>query len=225
MEALGRIASGIAHDLNNLLTVILGHAELLEMMLPAGSSARGLLTGIQCAAETAADMTSQMLALARQQPIPPEPLDVNKVVRDLVGLLRRVFDSRIEFEIETGPVPVIHAVPCQVTQVLLNLFLNARDAMPHGGTLTVRTELVSLTAGTFARLMVADTGGGIPEELLPRIFDPFFTTRPGQGTGLGLAMVQQIARLHKGWVECRSELGRGSSFDVYLPLAPASEAA
>lgn len=225
MESLGRIASGVVHDLNNLLTVLLGHAELLEMMLPAGSSGRGLLSGIETAALKASEMASQLLALASQKPVLPELMDLNRAVLDLVRLLQRVFDSGIQFNVETTPIPEILAVPCQVTQVLLNLCLNARDAMPHGGSLTLRTEQVSFDSVSYVRLEVADTGGGIPEELLPRVFDPFFTTRPGKGTGLGLAMVQQIVRLHKGWVECKSELGRGSRFEVYLPLRAAVEAA
>jgi signal transduction histidine kinase len=230
MESLGRLASGIAHDFNNLLTVILGHAELLEDYLPDIGEGRSLLGGVQSAARSASQLAGQMLGLARQQPIAPESVDLNALLLEVLGILRRVCEARIEFVVEPGTlVPPVHGVPCQLTQVLLNLCLNARDAMPQGGRLTVSTETLTVMApqtsgslgprpGTFVRLRVSDTGAGIPAELLPRIFEPFFTTRPGSGTGLGLATVSRIVRQHQGWIECSSELGRGSCFDVYLPV-------
>jgi signal transduction histidine kinase len=231
MESLGRLASGIAHDFNNLLTVILGHAELLEDYLPDIGEGRILLRGLQSAARSASQLAGQMLGLARQQPLAPQNVDLNALLLEVLGILRRVSESRIEFVVEPGPlVPPVRGVPSQLMQVLLNLCLNARDAMPQGpGRLMVSTETLAVMApqtagslgprpGTFVRLRVADTGAGIPAELLPRIFEPFFTTRPGVGTGLGLATVSRIVRQHQGWIECSSEVGRGSCFDVYLPV-------
>jgi signal transduction histidine kinase len=212
------MASGVAHDVNNLLTVVLGHAGLLQPVLPAGSSARGLLTGIEKAAQSASDLANQVLALARQQETSSQAVDLNGLVHELMGLLRRVSDPRIGFEVTTADnLPAIRGVPSQLTQILLNLCLNARDAMPSGGKLRVQTALMTLAEGERVRLRVADTGSGIAPELLPHIFESFVTSRPGQGTGLGLATVQRLARQHQGRVECQSEVGKGSCFDVYLP--------
>jgi signal transduction histidine kinase len=230
MESLGRLTSGIVHDFNNLLTVILGHAELLEGHFPTQGEGLSLLSGLESAARSASQLARQMLDLARQQPAMPQSVDLNRLVLEVLSMLRRAFDSRIEFSVQPGTqMPPVLGVPSQLTQVLLNLCLNARDAMPQGGRLTLCTETLTLNgaernglpgrrAGLFVRLRVADTGAGIAAELLPRIFEPFFTTRPGLGTGLGLATVNHIVRQHQGWIECDSELGRGSSFDVYLPV-------
>jgi signal transduction histidine kinase len=217
LESLGRLAAGVAHDVNNLLTVVLGHAGLLESILPAGSSARGLLSGIELAAHTASDLATHLLALAREQPITPGPVDINALVQNLMALLRRAIDPRVEILLETRPVPMVLGVPSQITQVLLNLSLNARDAMPAGGKLTVGTETLRTPAGPFVRLRFADNGTGIPADVLPHVFDSFFTTRSGQGTGLGLATVRQLVGQHQGRIECTSEVGQGTCFDVFLP--------
>ena len=218
MESLGRITAGIAHDFNNLLTVILGHAQLLASNVPASSPDAELADIIGRSAETAARLAGQMLALARRQPLQQVPVGLNILVEDLVPLLQRAFSSCIRFEVLAGTaLPLVWGVPSQIMQVLLNLCLNARDAMPDGGRLSVTTDVVSTSEGRWVRLRVADTGTGIPADALPRIFEPYFTTRPGEGSGLGLATVQRIVRQHRGWVDCHSDCGQGSCFDVYFP--------
>ena len=218
LESLGRLSAGIAHDFNNLMTVILGHAHLLESSLPPASADRELLGIVGRVAETASLLSSQMLALARRQRLEPAAVDLNAMMSELLVLLRRAFSSAVVFAVEPRPqVPPVWAVPSQMMQVLLNLCLNARDAMPRGGVLTLTTELITREEGRFVRLRVSDTGAGIAADALPHIFEPFFTTRPGQGSGMGLATVQRIVRQHRGWIDCRSEAGNGSCFDVYLP--------
>ncbi len=218
METLGRLTAGIAHDFNNLLTIIMGHAELLEASLPSASPERELIGVVERTAEIASQLASQMLAFTRQQSPEPQPVDVDELIGESFEMLRRAFPSQIEFVIEPGAnVPLVRGVSSQLTQVLLNLCLNARDAMPLGGLLTVTTEAVTREMRELLRLSVADTGSGIAPEALPHIFEPSFTTRPGRGSGIGLANVSRIVRQHGGWIECTSAAGRGSRFDVYLP--------
>jgi PAS domain S-box-containing protein len=245
MEAVGQLAGGIAHDFNNILTAILGNLGLALDQLPPHAPGRELLQQSETAAHRAALLTNQMLGFARRAPTRPEAVDLNLVIRDTVGLIRRTFDPRIviRFDPEAELWPV-WADPGQMHQILMNLCLNARDAMPAGGRLSVRVENLTLDGsaataylharpGDFVRLAVADTGAGIPAELRGRVFEPFFTTKPvGQGTGLGLAMVFGIVQNHRGWIEFASEVGCGTRFDVYLPRsdgtgpaeAPAGEA-
>ena len=233
MEAVGRLAGGIAHDFNNLLTVILGNLELVRSVPPADGAE--LITACERAARQAAELTRQMLGFARRQPIRTATLDFVALVRDALALIRRSIDPRITFTF-TPPADLrpVAADPVQVQQVLMNLCLNARDAMPGGGTLTVEVENVAalppdaeVTADHphgYVRLSVTDTGTGMTPEVRARIFEPFFTTKGvGQGTGLGLAVVYGAARAHGGWVACASEPGRGSRFDVYWPCAVAPE--
>ena len=230
MEALGQLAGGVAHDFNNLLTAILGNLALVTAEGPADQAQRGLLLEAERAATRAAELTQQLLSFTRQAVLRLEPTDLANSLLEVAGLLRRTIDPRIGVEVraETG-LWSVHADPAQMTQVLMNLCLNARDAMPEGGQLRLEAAnmvLEDLTnrlhpegrRGEFVRLKIIDTGSGIPPEICTRIFEPFFTTKEtGKGTGLGLAIVYGIVKQHRGWVECRSEVGRGTSFDVFLP--------
>jgi signal transduction histidine kinase len=242
LEALGRLAGGIAHDFNNLLTVILGNASLLLQHFPPGDASRPLAQTIEHAGLRAGDLTRQLLGFARQTPLHLRATDLNAAVAEAVGMLRRTIDPRVTLETRlASDLWPVQADPGQVTQVLLNLCLNARDALVErltgpGGRLALATanhafalgEIpahVESLSGEFVCLSVEDNGPGIAEDIRPRIFDPFFTTKPtGKGTGLGLAMVFGTVQQHHGWVECHSESGRGTRFDVYLPRAvPADE--
>ena len=230
MEAIGQLAGGVAHDFNNILTIIHGNMSLLldSGRLPADES--GLAQEVLQAAERAAALTRQLLLFGRKSVIQPRDLDLNELVGNLTRMLRRTLGDDIALRTVYAPgLKAVHADPGMIEQVLLNLAVNARDAMPGGGTLTLATSLVEFatgqlprnpdaSAGTFVCLAVADTGAGMPPAILARIFDPFFTTKEvGKGTGLGLATVYGILRQHGGWVDVESELGRGSEFRVYLP--------
>ncbi|MBX9624737.1 MAG: PAS domain S-box protein, partial [Gemmataceae bacterium] len=235
LEAVGRLAGGIAHDFNNLLTVVLGNLELVRSGADP-AEVPDLLAGADRAARHAADLTRQMLGFARRRPVRTEAVDLNGLARDALALIRRSIDPRIAVDFRPDPaLAPLTADPVQVQQVLMNLCLNARDAMPDGGTLTVQTSAsggreppdggedqgahAPRSPGTgYARLSVADTGVGMSAEVRAKVFEPFFTTKDvGKGTGLGLAVVYGVARAHGGWVECHSEPGQGTRFDVYLP--------
>ncbi len=215
LELIGRVSSGIAHDFNNLLTVVLTLAQLAQESLPEDHPARDDLRRIAYAGEQAANLAQQLLAFSKKQPPNPRRLDLNAVARRTLELLRATLPRfiHIEPELADGELPV-HVDEMQVQQVLMNLCVNARDAMPKGGRLVVRTEAVA--GEPWVRLSVRDDGEGIPEEVLARIFDPFFSTKE-RGTGLGLAMVRQIAEASGGRVEVASRLGEGARFDVWLP--------
>jgi PAS domain S-box-containing protein len=228
LEAVGRLAGGIAHDFNNLLTIILGNLELIRSG-GAGDEEAELLVSAERAAKQAAELTKQMLGFARRQPLRTETLDLNAVVAGAVKLLRRTIDPRIGIRVNPAPdLAPVAADLVQVQQVLMNLSLNARDAMPDGGTIAIDTwnapgacppgsEAPPSAAG-FVCVSVSDTGVGMTDDVRAKIFEPFFTTKDvGQGTGLGLAVVYGVARAHGGWVECSSTPGAGSRFDVYLP--------
>jgi signal transduction histidine kinase len=219
LETLGRLAAGIAHDFNNLLTIILGHTELLQGH-QTSASAEGEIVGIiEQTASTASQLAGQMLAYARQQPLDVELIDLDDLIQQNMRILRRAFPAGIDFNIQMGAnVPLIRAVPSQLTQVLLNLCLNARDAMPLGGLLTVTTGMMTRDKKEWVRLSVSDTGAGIAPEALPHIFEPYFTTKPGKGSGIGLSTVSRIVRQQGGWIECTSAVGRGSTFEVHLPI-------
>ncbi|HET7791236.1 MAG TPA: PAS domain-containing protein [Gemmatimonadales bacterium] len=230
MEAVGRLAGGVAHDFNNLLTAITGYADLLLEDLPAGGPHRADVREIRAAASRATDLTRQLLAFSRQQVLQPKVLDLNAVVRDAQSLLQRVIGEDVRLEIHLTPEPGrVKADPGQLEQVIINLAVNARDAMPKGGRLTIGTDIVRLdeafarthhlaVQGPHVMLAVTDTGTGIPLELQAHIFESFFTTKErGKGTGLGLATVYGIVKQSGGAIWVYSEPGKGATFKVYLP--------
>ena len=232
MEAVGRLAGGIAHDFNNILTAILGTTQLIQRDLPAAyPELHADIEEIRKAASRAADLTRQLLAYSRRQVLAPKVLDVNAVVSGLNGMLRRLIGEDIRLDTSLDPaLPAVKADPSQLEQVLLNLVVNARDAMPRGGTVTLATETGTLAAGAlapnvpeqsgrFVVLRVTDTGTGMSAETRAHLFEPFYTTKEvGKGTGLGLATVYGIVKQSGGYILVDSELGSGTSFRIYLPV-------
>jgi two-component system cell cycle sensor histidine kinase/response regulator CckA len=232
MEAIGQLAGGVAHDFNNILTVIHGHASLLLARNSLTATAGKSVQQIVQASERAAGLTRQLLTFSRRQIMQPRLLDFNELVGNMTKMLGRILGEDIALELSYSPErPLVRADASMMEQVLLNLAVNARDAMPRGGQLCLHISLEDLGSsratqhadarqGRFVCLTVADSGGGIPPEILRRIFEPFFTTKEvGKGTGLGLATVYGILKQHSGWIEVESELGRGTTFRVYLPTA------
>ena len=233
MEAIGQLAGGIAHDFNNILTVILGHASLLTIsQLPpkAVISAQQ----IKQASERAAGLTRQLLAFGRKQIFNPRPLDLNRIVSKLSDMLARLLGEDIALQLHFSSEPaIVEADASMMEQIVLNLSVNSRDAMPRGGQLNIRVSVCEVTpeqshryaearSGRFVCLSHTDTGCGIPADNLPRIFEPFFTTKElGKGTGLGLATVYGIIKQHQGWAELESELGKGTTFNIFLPVSTA----
>jgi PAS domain S-box-containing protein len=222
MEAIGRLAGGVAHDFNNLLTVIAGYGEIARRRIGAGPGA-GELEEITRAAERAGDLTRQLLAFARRQVLAPVLLDVNDVAAGLVPMLSRLIGETVEIAMLSGPdLPPVLADRAQLEQVIINLAINARDAMPAGGTLAIETS----ASDDHVRLAVSDTGSGIDPDELERIFEPFYTTKEvGLGTGLGLATVHGIVTQSGGWVDVSSDRGLGSTFTVWLPAAEDAQSA
>jgi two-component system cell cycle sensor histidine kinase/response regulator CckA len=235
MEAIGQLAGGIAHDFNNLLTVILAGAEALKQDVGAGSPPDAdVVEEIGAAGDRARDLTRQLLTFARRQVIAPVPLDLNSALRASEKLLRRVLGEDVELAVELQPpLWAVRCDPGQVEQVVLNLAVNARDAMPRGGTLTLATANVHvderltasrpwMRAGPYARLSMRDTGQGMSPEVKAHLFEPFFTTKPvGKGTGLGLATVYGIVKQNDGYILVESEGGRGTTFDIFFPRVDA----
>lgn len=235
MEAVGRLAGGVAHDFNNLLTAIIGYAELISTRVTSNTLAKQNADLIRKAGEQAATLTRQLLAFSRKQILQPKVIDLNALVVEMEKLLRRVIGER--FDLQSHPdaeIGRVKADPSQIEQVVLNLGVNARDAMPKGGELIIRTANVrldettapqisaSLAPGDYVMLSVTDTGAGMDEETKSHIFEPFFTTKgPGKGTGLGLATVYGIVRQTGGGISVESEPGKGSTFRIYLPLVTA----
>jgi signal transduction histidine kinase/DNA-binding response OmpR family regulator len=231
LESVGRLAAGVAHDFNNVLTVIQGHTGLLRAdpsLTPAMSES---MQSIARAAERGGKLTSQLLAFSRRNVLQPRRLDLNEVLTNLSRLLHRTLGEDINYQFEyASDLPPIHADPGLIEQVIMNLAVNARDAMPRGGQLVVTTALtnvdarhverypVEARAGRFVCLSITDTGCGMDHLTLGRIFEPFFTTKEfGKGTGLGLATVYGIVKQHQGWIEVQSQVGQGTTFKVFLP--------
>jgi nitrogen-specific signal transduction histidine kinase/ActR/RegA family two-component response regulator len=241
MEAIGQLAGGVAHDFNNILTVIQGHVSLLQSGGTLNQMAGRSAQQIGQAAERAASLTRQLLTFSRRQVMQPRRLDLNDVVGNMSKMLGRILGEDIALRLHySGEPAVVEADSGMLEQVLLNLAVNSRDAMPKGGELTIRIMLRQVEgshliqhpdgrAGKFVCLTVKDNGCGIPPENLGRIFDPFFTTKEvGKGTGLGLATVYGIVKQHQGWAEVDSVVGQGTTFSVMLPrcegeVAPAEQ--
>ncbi len=234
LESIGRLAGGVAHDFNNLLTAIMGNTDLARDSLPAGHLARADLDEVTKSSERAAELTRQLLAFARRQIIEPHVIDLNQLILEMDKLLQRLIGAHVELIVRTDPsLWRIRADRGQIEQVVVNLAVNARDAMPAGGTLTIETRNVqldhdyahrhiSVSPGHYVMLAVSDTGTGMDEETQAQIFEPFFSTKaPGRGTGLGLATCYGIVKQHGGSIWPYSEPGHGSTFKIYLPQVEA----
>ncbi len=231
MEAIGQLAGGVAHDFNNILAVIQMQCDLIKTDQDLSAAQNEFVEGIAAASHRAAALTRQLLLFSRKETMQPCTLDLNLSINNLTKMLRRILGEDIEVQFKFSKQPLFtHADPGMMDQVLMNLIVNARDAMTKGGRLVIETsaveldELVTMQSlnarpGSFVCLSVSDTGCGIPPENLPRIFEPFFTTKEiGKGTGLGLATVFGIVQQHRGWVNVYSEVNRGTTFRIYLPL-------
>jgi PAS domain S-box-containing protein len=230
MEAIGRLAGGVAHDFNNILAVVLMNTSLLRVTETSSEEQTEGLDQIAMAAERGANLTRQLLAFSRRQVMKARALDLNDVVSGMIKMLQRIIGEDIALQTRLLPgVALVHGDPVMIEQVLLNLAVNARDAMPEGGELDVRLENITVDksaaalwrpdqTGDFVRLSIRDTGSGIAPEHLPHLFEPFFTTKEvGKGTGLGLATVHGIVEQHHGWIEVESQLGKGTTFHIHLP--------
>jgi two-component system, cell cycle sensor histidine kinase and response regulator CckA len=233
-EAIGRLAGGVAHDFNNVIGAIMGWADIGAQAAEHGGDLRDLqdkFLKIRSQADRASALTRQLLAFARRQMLEPCNTNLNELAKEEISLLRNVIGERIEIEVKLAEdLNIIWADPSQIEQVLMNLCLNARDAMPDGGRLLIETRNVTVgedshqvhsfgAHGRYALLKVADSGGGMDAETLAHIFEPFFTTKEvGRGTGLGLATVYGIVKQHKGFIDVDTSLGKGTAFRVYLPL-------
>ena len=231
MEAIGRLSAGVAHDFNNLLSVILGYSSLLIARYRSDESLNKYLSDIRDAGNRAASLTKQLLAFSRQQVMEARTMDLNTVIMDVEKMLRRLTGEHIEVQTElAGGLPLVKIDPSQMGQVIMNLAVNARDAMPDGGSITISTALSvlkeldedpqqgTIPPGHYVSMTIRDTGTGIDPELLHRIFEPYFTTKElGKGTGLGLSMVYGIINQSKGYIRVSSSLGTGSSFRILLP--------
>jgi len=230
MEAVGRLAGGIAHDFNNLMQAILGYINLLDRRLPPGDPNHRAVDQIQKSLAHATSLTRQLLAFSRKQVLKPKLLPLNAAVSDMNHLLQRALGETVQLKMKLAtPVPWIRADPGQMEQLILNLAINARDAMPQGGALDIETSNVEfhepttlasgrLAAGPYAVLRISDTGCGMTPEVQAHLFEPFFTTKEhGHGTGLGLAIARGIMDRHQGRIEVESELGRGTIFILTLP--------
>jgi signal transduction histidine kinase/ActR/RegA family two-component response regulator len=234
MEAVGRLAGGVAHDFNNLLTIIRGHADLLLDRISGNESSRNSVEQIQKAAGRAVSMTRQLLAFSRMQVLQPRVLDLNAIVADMGKMLPRLIGEHIEYTFTPeAKLAAVKADPGQIEQVILNLVVNSRDAMPNGGKINVRTANIEMdereaakrppmSPGQYALLTVSDTGHGMDEKTRMHIFEPFFTTKEvGKGTGLGLATVYGVVKQSGGFIWVESEVGKGTSFEIYLPQVAA----
>jgi PAS domain S-box-containing protein len=235
MESIGVLAGGIAHDFNNILTAILGHAEIIRKTSVLEVKSTNSLGVIEDASRRAGRMISRLLGFARKSKYEIVPLQLNDVVYDTLKLLERVIDKNIELSVELDSrLPLVHGDTNHIEQIVMNLIVNARDAMPKGGKIAIKTSLVDveqgmpnipayILPGAYIVLSIADTGIGIPKEVLTKIFEPFFTTKErGKGTGLGLSMVYGAVKEHKGYITVASEPGAGALFTIFLPASPAA---
>jgi CheY-like chemotaxis protein len=238
MEAVGNLSGGIAHDFNNLLTIIIGNLDLLQFDVAGNPPAEQKVAAILQASERGADLTRQMLAFSRRQPLQRKKVAINKLVEETIRLLQRTLGGEIAVDMRlASDVGTVITDPQQFGSALVNLAVNARDAMPSGGTLSVATRKAELDAayadthpevkpGLYACVEVSDTGVGMSPELTRRVFEPFFTTKPtGKGTGLGLSMVYGFMKQTEGHVSVYSEVGHGTTFRMYIPLEEANDAA
>ncbi len=232
MESVGSLAGGIAHNFNNLLTAILGYAELLLEYSDLDNDSSQRVKSIESSARKAGVLVSKLLSFARRDTSEILPLNLNDIINDSVKLLEGVLDKRIGLKTTlSNNIPTIEADPGQLEQVIMNLMVNARDAMPDGGLITITTRTIEvrmdrfdmptyIMPGRYVLLKISDTGCGIPKEIIERIFEPFFTTKEkGKGTGLGLATVYGIIKDHKGYITVQSGVGKGTTFDIYLPVS------
>ena len=232
MEAVGQLTGGIAHDFNNILAIILGNVELLDVHFRGNDEADELIDTVRRATLHGKDLTGHLLAFSRRRQLNPQPVDVNVLVADIVRLLGRTLGAAIRIATNTSAnTGVAIADPAALEAAVLNIALNARDAMPDGGSLTIRTSRVDVTgepatdedlkAGSYAVLALEDTGTGMPPEVAAKVFEPFFTTKGGRGTGLGLSMVYGFAKQSDGTVTIESQPGKGTTISIFLPLADA----
>jgi two-component system, cell cycle sensor histidine kinase and response regulator CckA len=234
LEAVGQLAGGVAHDFNNILTVIQGHASLVLETQPVSEVLRDSVRQILDVSERAAALTRQLLAFSRKQVLQTVDLDLNAAVSSMTRLLQRILGEDIRLVVQPSEhAAMVRADPSMMEQVILNLAVNARDAMTAGGTLTIRTTLENLDEDSvppdvdtdsvrFVRVSINDTGCGIPEDVMPHIFEPFFSTKGiERGSGLGLATVYGVVKQHRGWLTVRSDVGKGTTFDIYLPVSDA----
>jgi signal transduction histidine kinase len=237
LEAIGRLASGVAHDFNNILMSIMGSADLILMDAKGNDALSAETSEIKLSVERGAGLTRQLLAFSRRQATRSQHFDLGEVVGGMETMLRRLIGPEIDFRIVRNASPTVRADPAQIEQVMLNLVINARDAMPEGGHLTVTVDEVDLDewaaammgetpAGRYSRLSVTDTGTGMDEQTRAKLFEPFFTTKAqGKGTGLGLSIVYGIVKQSGGHITVASEPGQGATFLIYLPVAAAVEPA
>jgi two-component system cell cycle sensor histidine kinase/response regulator CckA len=233
MEAIGQLAGGIAHDFNNLMTAVVGYSAFVLKKMDVDDPRRLDIEEIRRAGERAAELTHQLLAFSRKQILQPRPLDLNAVVASLEMMLRRLIGGQANLVCDYGSdIGVVNADPGQLEQTIVNLVLNARDAMPHGGTVTISTgsmeryessaEQLDVHPGQYVRLSVEDTGTGLEPQTQAHMFEPFFTTkRLGEGTGLGLSTVFGIVQQSGGHIGVESELGHGTTFHIYFPRVSA----
>jgi signal transduction histidine kinase len=232
METVGRLAGGVAHDFNNLLTVIMGFTELAENDISNVQLVQHSLEQVKAATNRAASLTEQLLAFARKQMMRLHTVQINDVLSSLNVMMGRLIPENVLVSLNLSPgLPLVQVDIHQLEQVLINLMVNARDAMPGGGRLSLTTDRVAMDAesakaipemqpGEYVRVSVADTGQGIPSDVRLKIFEPFFTTKElGKGTGLGLSVCEGILRQHGGYIQVESEIGKGTTFYLYLPPA------
>jgi len=231
MQAVGQLAGGVAHDFNNILTAIIGHCDLMMMRHTPGDIDYDDIQQIKHNSNRAASLTRQLLAFSRQQTLRPQILQLPDIISEISNLLRRLLGETVKLEVKHGRnLGLVRADPGQLEQVIVNLAVNARDAMPEGGILTVETFRVTaaevrrmrseiLPVADYTGMRVSDTGTGIPPEIIPKVFEPFFTTKEvGKGTGLGLSTVYGIVKQTDGFIFADSEVGKGTSFVIYLPV-------